>query len=104
MTAKPAFTLSVPLSVWDAVAKVTSPAFADSYLYGALCHDGMIEPRTVIAFDALRRDSYVVNALKDQGLALKRPEPWRDGNGKATAAECYGALSDAPIRPRRRAA
>ncbi len=84
--------------VWQAVARVTSEAFADSYLYGAEVRGGELEPRLVIAFDALRRDSHVVDALKALGLALKKPLPWRDGGGKRSAAECYGALSDAPIR------
>lgn len=97
MTAS-AFPLSVPDAVWLAVAEATSNGFADSYLYGAYIDAGVLEPRTVIAYDALRRDSHVVAALANQRLVLKRPEPWRDGNGKRSAAECYGALSDAPIR------
>lgn len=86
----PAFPLSVPESVWIAVAEVTSNGFADSYLYGAHPSGGILEPRTVIAYDAMRRDKHVVDALKAQGFVLAKPAPWRDGNGKPTAADAFG--------------
>lgn len=62
-------TRTVTDDVWQAVARVTSEAFADSYPYGAEVHGGEIEPRLVLAYDALRRDSHVVAALSAQQAA-----------------------------------
>lgn len=99
---KPKFQTSVTLDLWEAVMSVTSAGFADSYLYGAMVMDGTLEPRTLIAYDILLRDKGVRNVLNHFGLVLRKPEPWRDGNGKLTASECYGMLGESPFKKKRR--
>jgi hypothetical protein len=75
MTAKPAFQLSVPEAVWQAVAGAQNPAFADSYLFGATLSHRTLHPRTVTAYLALKERAS--HCLKAVGIDLAKPEPFQ---------------------------
>jgi len=94
MTATPAFPLTVPDSLWMAVADAQTPAFADSYLYGAHLTSRTLSPRTITAWMALRdKASKTLAAL---GITLVKPPPFHE-SGQVSVADEMGVQ---PKRPR----
>jgi hypothetical protein len=84
MNVSPKFPLSIPESIWRSVAVSISPGFADSYLYGAVIHEGSLIPRTVTAYLALKEKASKL--LDSIGLDLIKPKPFHE-QGRPSAAE-----------------
>lgn len=88
--AEPVFPLSVPMSLWREFAKTFSPAFADSYLYGAKLRDATLIPRTLTGYLKLHeatahqvvRGETVATAgsklMERLHLRLVRPAPFQE--------------------------
>lgn len=72
----PAFRVTVPMGLYDAMVAETSPSFADSYLFGASLVNNVLAPRTVTAWEKLRDNWGAQVVLKAQNIALKKPEPF----------------------------
>ena len=70
----PSLPLTVSYDLWEKVAAVTCPEYADSYLSGAEVHEGRLLPRTQTAWERLK-DSYPVRELfrKEQIVMIKPP-------------------------------
>lgn len=96
--ADPKFPLTVPRSVWNAVAEAKGEPFADSYLTGARLDGSVMTPHTTIAHDRLKE---LAGSVLDQiGLTLNRPKPYghpsrRDGGDRIAVASAWSAISDA---------
>lgn len=85
MTASPKFPMDgIPQSLWQAVAGVQSPGFADSYLYGAVLRHGTLFPRTVTAYLALHEKCSIL--LANLEIKLDKPAPF-DPARRTTAVE-----------------
>lgn len=76
--AEPVFKLTVPMSLWREMAKEVSPAFADSYLYGAKLSNGRLTPRTVTGYEKLRMPS-LKGLFERLSVKLIKPVPFQDG-------------------------
>jgi 3-deoxy-D-manno-octulosonic-acid transferase len=84
MTIKPRFELTVPTDLWLAVATSLTPAFADSYLYGARLSSRSLHPRTLTAWAALtERASHLLASLS---IDLDKPPAFQD-SGQASVAD-----------------
>jgi hypothetical protein len=88
---KPAFDLTVPMEIWLAVATSLTPAFADSYLFGAALQSRSLTPRTQTAWAALKeRASHL---LKSLGIEIVKPVPFHE-SGQVS-------VTDSPALPYR---
>lgn len=71
---RPLFPLTVPRSLWDAVAEAVNPEYADSYLWDARLLAGQrLMPRTVMAFERLRDNWAVKQLFKTMEIELEKP-------------------------------
>jgi 3-deoxy-D-manno-octulosonic-acid transferase len=91
MTIKPRFELTVPTDLWLAVATSLTPAFADSYLFGARLSSRSLHPRTLTAWAALKeRASHLLASLS---IDLDKPPAFQDSG--------QPSVSDSPPLPYR---
>ncbi len=97
---EPALPLTVPRSLWDAVAEAVRPTYADSYLSGAEVKGETLWPHTTIAYDRLMKEPFAVKAITDLGLRLVRPLPFADPRRPNGAAE--RKRWDEMMRPKRK--
>lgn len=74
----PKLMVTVPYELYDAVQEATNEAFADSYLSGAIVQDGRLIPRTQMAWARISESPWALKAIRDAGLALIKPKPYRD--------------------------
>ena len=77
----PAFEVTVPQPLYDAMAEELGEPFCDSYLYGAQLDGTKLTPRTVTAFMKLRDTWAVKKVLAEVGITLVRPEPFGSPGG-----------------------
>jgi len=89
MAMRPRFRLSVPESLWIAVADVISPEFADSYLFGADLTGTVLEPRTLTGYRMMRDRGDFMALLGRMKFTLKEPKPWKRDGEKLSSEECY---------------
>ena len=81
--------ITVPQSLFDAVAAASSRPFALSYLFGARVGASHIVPRTLIAYERMSSNPDVVHALKVIGYQLTKPEPWGSTHGSKETLKDY---------------
>lgn len=93
----PAFPVSVPYELYDAVADALGEEWADSYLYGAIAETQSVLPRTLTAWERMRDTSAFLAILAKQGRELLKPPRF---NGTPAVVE----LGIEPSTKRRRAA
>lgn len=73
MTDQPKLPLTVPPSLWEAMAGATYPAFADSYLSGATINGPTLRTKTNTARSRIMASSPALRVLTDFGLSLAPP-------------------------------
>jgi hypothetical protein len=72
----PNLPLTVPYDLWEKVAAVTSPEYADSYLSGAEVHEGRLLPRTQMAWERLKESWPVREVFRQEQITLIKPPPF----------------------------
>jgi hypothetical protein len=70
---RPKLPLTVPLGLWESIARETYPAFADSYLSGADLVGSKLRTKYLIAFDRIAANAAAMRALAELGIALAKP-------------------------------
>lgn len=69
----PNLPLTVPYDLWEKVAAVASPEYADSYLSGAELHEGRLLPRTQTAWERLKDNWPVKELFRREKITLIKP-------------------------------
>jgi len=87
MMATPSFRLTVPQSLFDAIASKVSQEFADSYLTGASVEGTVIIPRTLTGYQKMIDRWDFREALKDLGLSCAKPTPFPGEGNRLPAKE-----------------
>lgn len=77
----PTWPITVPQELYDAVAETVDEPYADSYLWGALLHDGKLTPRTVTAWERLKLNRAVMDAMRRLGVEMLKPKPFGSPGG-----------------------
>ena len=77
----PAFPITVPQSLYDAVAEVCGEPYADSYLWGAEVRGMKLIPWTVTGWMRLRERWAARGAIETLGYELIKPAPWGSPGG-----------------------
>lgn len=72
---EPQLPLTVPRSLWDAMAVALGEPFADSYLSGARLYGDRLAPRGETAWQRLDRNRVVRKLLGELGITLDKPLP-----------------------------
>lgn len=69
----PKLPVTVDRDFYNAVARATSEAFADSYLSGAELYAGKLLPRTHIAWERLKENGAAMRVMNQQCVKLIEP-------------------------------
>ena len=81
------FRLTVPESLYDAIASRISVEFADSYLTGASLTGTVIVPRTLTGYAKMMDRWDFREVLKEMGLSLAKPTPFPGEGDRLSAKE-----------------
>ncbi len=82
----PNFLVTVPRSLYEAVCDGVGQPFADSYLTGAVLHEGKLWPRTLTGWQKMRDVGNFMRLLSELEIKLMKPEPY-PGNGDRLTIE-----------------
>lgn len=85
--ATPKFRLTVPQSLFDAIASKVNQEFADSYLTGASITGTVIVPRTLTGYHKMMDRWDFREALKEMGLSCAKPTPFPGDGDRLSAKE-----------------
>lgn len=96
----PAWPITVPQELYDAVVAEADEPYADSYLWGAVLNGTNLIPRTVIAWERLRDRRAVREAIQRLKINLVKPEPWGKPGGSQRSWKEVADEED--LKPRRR--
>lgn len=97
----PKWQITVPQSLYDAIADPLGEPYADSYLWGAVVRGSNLIPHTVTAWERLTQNFNAREAIKAQKLTIIKPAPWGSkGGSDRSSAELFELLPD-PRKPRR---
>lgn len=72
----PAWPITVPQNLYDAISNKLGEPFADSYLWGAKLRNGRLLPRTQTAWSVLSSNFTAKGVLADMKIALEKPAPF----------------------------
>lgn len=99
----PAFPITVPQRIYDAVSKECGQPFADSYLWNARMSGDVMTPHTVTAFLILKRSFGARKALGLEKVGLAEPKPFPGHPERPGAKELLSEMFPDPIKrkPRR---
>jgi hypothetical protein len=74
MTDQPKLPLTVPLALWETMARETYAAFADSYLSGAELSGATLRTKTFMAYSRIAGNGAALRVLRDLNIRLVKPD------------------------------